>query len=199
MYLTLAGIFSAYFVSFSKSPSSCSIDEIPLVKSNVAVDLPPDQRISDEDILNNVNTFMFAGSDTSSLAVTWTLHLLAKHPEVQAKLRNEMLAALPGLSSQDISQFTEDEIHTVYNTIASLPLLDKVIRESIRLIPPVHSSIRVATKDDEIPTSYPVLLRDGTADTKQSVTIAKGTFVHIAVEGFNKDKDFWGTDAWEFK
>jgi cytochrome P450 len=171
----------------------------PTVKSNVAVDLPPDQRISDEDILNNVNTFMFAGSDTSSLAVTWTLHLLANHLEFQTKLRDEMLSALPGLSSQDISQFTEDEIHTVYNTIASLPLLDNVVKESIRLIAPVHSSIRVATKDDEIPTSYPVVLRDGRVDTKRSVSIEKGSFVHIAVDGFNKDKEFWGPDAWQFK
>ncbi|TEB37603.1 cytochrome-450 hydroxylase [Coprinellus micaceus] len=169
-----------------------------LLKSNVAVDLPPDQRISDEDILNNVNTFMFAGSDTSSLAVTWTLHLLANHLEFQTKLRDEMLSALPGLSSQDISQFTEDEIHTVYNTIASLPLLDNVVKESIRLIAPVHSSIRVATKDDEIPTSYPVVLRDGRVDTKRSVSIEKGSFVHIAVDGFNKDKEFWGPDAWQF-
>ncbi|KAJ3516711.1 hypothetical protein NMY22_g14142 [Coprinellus aureogranulatus] len=169
-----------------------------LLKSNVAVDLPPDQRISDEDILNNVNTFMFAGSDTSSLAVTWTLHLLANHPQIQTKLRDEMISALPGLSSRDISQFTEDEIHTVYSTIASLPLLDNVVKESIRLIPPVHSTIRVATKDDEIPTSFPVVLRDGRVDTKRSVSISKGSFVHIAVEGFNKDKEFWGPDAWEF-
>ncbi|KAF6759987.1 cytochrome-450 hydroxylase [Ephemerocybe angulata] len=170
-----------------------------LLKSNVAVDLPADQRISDEDILNNVSTFMFAGSDTSSLTVTWTLWLLAQHPEVQSRLRNEMLAALPGVSLNDISQFTEDEIQTLYNTLANLPLLDKVVRECIRVIPPVHSSIRVATQDDEIPVDYPVRLRDGTIDTKKSVSVSKGTFIHVAVEGFNLDKTFWGDDAWEFK
>ncbi|KAG2016007.1 cytochrome P450 [Coprinopsis cinerea AmutBmut pab1-1] len=171
-----------------------------LLKSNVAVDLPEDQRISDEDILNNVNTFMFAGSDTSSLTLTWTLWLLANNPEIQDRLRAELLAAIPDTElTADISSLNEDEIQTLYGIIAELPLLNNVTRESIRLIPPVHSSIRVATQDDEIPTRYPVKLADGTIDTKQSVKIAKGSFVHVAVEGFNLDKEFWGADAWDFK
>lgn len=70
----------------------------------------------------------------------------------------------------------------------------------MRLIPPVHSSIRVATQDDEVPTLYPVHKRDGTVDEgKRSVTVPKGSFVHIAVEGFSLDKEIWGEDAWEFK
>ena len=168
------------------------------MKSNVAADLPPDQRISDEDILNNVNTFMFAGSDTSSLTVTWTIWLLAQHPEIQERLRAELFSAVPD-SVTDISQLSEEEIHALYNVISTLPLLDNVVKECVRLIPPVHSSIRVATQDDEIPTSYPVRLADGSFSTKKSITIAKGSFVHISVEGFNTDKEFWGPDAWEFK
>jgi cytochrome P450 len=38
--------------------------------SNAATDLSPEQRISEEEILDNINTFMFVGSDTTSLAVT---------------------------------------------------------------------------------------------------------------------------------
>ncbi|KZT08852.1 cytochrome P450 [Laetiporus sulphureus 93-53] len=51
-----------------------------LFNSNGAADLPPEQRISDEDILHNINTFMFTSSNTSSLAITWMLHLLANVP-----------------------------------------------------------------------------------------------------------------------
>lgn len=168
------------------------------MKSNVAVDLPVDQRISDEDILNNINTFMFAGSDTSSLTVTWALYLLAQKPEFQDRLRAELLEAFPD-QKLDISHLTEEEILSMYDIIGNLPLLNNVVRECIRVLPPVHSSIRVATRDDEIPTGYPVKLADGSIDTKQSVKISKGSFVHIAVEGFNLDKEFWGPDAWEFK
>ncbi|KAG6862214.1 hypothetical protein C0995_002144 [Termitomyces sp. Mi166 len=168
-----------------------------LMKSNASTDLPPEHRISDEDILHNINTFMFAGSDTTSLSVTWTLLLLAQHPELQARLRKELLSVAP---SSDLASLTEDEIHSLYDNIANLPFLNNVCRESLRLVPPVHSSIRVATQDDEVPTSYPVHRRDGTIDEgRRSVTVPKGSFVHVAVEGFNLDKGIWGEDAWEFR
>ncbi|KAG6844337.1 hypothetical protein H0H87_007613 [Tephrocybe sp. NHM501043] len=168
-----------------------------LMKSNAAKDLPPEHRISDEDILHNINTFMFAGSDTSSLSITWTLLLLAQYPEVQTRLREELLSIAP--STGDLSSLTEDEIHALYDNVSNLPFLNNVCRESLRLIPPVHSSIRVATQDDEIPTSYPVHSRDGTIDeARRSVTVPKGSFVHVAVEGFNLDKGIWGEDAWTF-
>ncbi|KAF9531581.1 cytochrome-450 hydroxylase [Crepidotus variabilis] len=167
-----------------------------LLKSNSAVDLPADQRISDEDILHNVNTFMFAGSDTSSLSLTWALFLLAQNPAIQSRLRTELLGIAP-LSS--VASLTEEEIQSLHAVISDLPFLDNVVRESIRLVPPVHSSIRVATQDDEIPTSYPVYNRDGTVSTRNSVSISKGSFVHVAVEGFSLDKEFWGQDAWEFQ
>ncbi|KAJ8456141.1 hypothetical protein ONZ45_g18812 [Pleurotus djamor] len=165
-----------------------------LLKANRAVDLPPEQRISDEDILHNINTFMFAGSDTSSLSLTWMLFLLAQHPIIQDKLRAE-LQTLPSPSNS----LTSDEIESLFNDVSQLHYLDNVVREVIRLIPPVHSSIRVATQDDEIPTSYPVHRSDGTVDlAKRSVRVPKGSFVHVPVEAFNLDKEFWGADAWEF-
>ncbi|RXW24956.1 hypothetical protein EST38_g866 [Candolleomyces aberdarensis] len=168
-----------------------------LLKSNVSVDISPNERISDDDILNNINTFMFAGSDTSSLAVTWILYHLAAYPEVQNRLREELLSALPD-TLEDMSTLTEDEVHSLYATVESLPFLENVIRESLRLVPPVHSSIRVATEDDEIPTSFPIVLKDGTVDSKQTLSVCKGDIIHVAVEGFSLDKAFWGHDAWEF-
>ncbi|KAF8813584.1 cytochrome P450 [Phlegmacium glaucopus] len=170
-----------------------------LLKANMATDLPADQRISDVDILHNINTFMFAGSDTSSLSLTWTLLLLAQNSVIQERLRVELLSVTPA-SSNDISKLTEDEIQSLYNIISNLPYLHNVTRECIRLIPPVHSSIRVATQDDKVPTSFPVHRRDGTVIMDKSfVHVPKGSFVHVAVEGFNLDKGIWGNDAWEFQ
>ncbi|KAF8622374.1 hypothetical protein AX15_007102 [Amanita polypyramis BW_CC] len=166
-----------------------------LLKSNLAEELPPDQRISDEDVLNNINTFMFAGSDTSSLTVTWILYLLAQHPDIQDQLRQELLAIVPQTATDKLN---DEEIRSLYDSISNLSYLHNVTREGIRLIPPVHSSIRVATRDDEIPTAYPVYRRDGSIHRKQSVSVAKGTLIHVAIEGFNLDKEIWGDDAWEF-
>ena len=162
----------------------------------MAADVPQDQRVSDEDILNNINTFLFAGSDTSSLTLTWTLLLLAENPAFQDRLRSELFSVQP---VSPTSVLTDEEIQSLYASIADLPFLDNVVRESIRLIPPVHSSIRVATQDDELPTSYPVYNRDRTVSNKTSIFIPKGTAVHVAIEGFNLDKAFWGENAWEFQ
>lgn len=141
---------------------------------------------------------MFAGSDTSSLSLTWTLLLLAQNPEIQDRLRAELLSVYP-TSQGDLSDLTDEEIHSLYTHISNLPFLDNIIRESIRLIPPVHSSIRVATQDDEIPTSSPVRDRNGNVSGKASISFPKGSFIHVAVEGFNLDKEIWGADAWEFR
>lgn len=168
------------------------------VKSNSAADLPPEQRISDEDILHNINTFMFAGSDTSSLSITWTLYLLAMYPELQTRLREELISVTPTASLQTL---TREEVSSLYATVAELPYLENVVRESLRLIPPVHSSIRVAVRDDDVPTSTPVKLtmRDGRVVESRTIRVPKGSFVHVPVEGFNLDREVWGPDAWSFK
>ena len=74
------------------------------------------------------------------------------------------------------------------NAVMALPYLDYVIKESLRLIPPLHSTLRVAAEDGRIPTS------DGT-----DVFIRKGQFIHVAFEAFNTRKDVWGEDSFEFK
>ncbi|KAJ6499396.1 cytochrome-450 hydroxylase [Mycena sanguinolenta] len=169
-----------------------------LLKSNAAADLEPEQRISDDDILNNINTFMFAGSDTSSLSMTWTMYLLAQNPDIQDRLRAELLSVAQEFP-RDLSELTEDQVHALHTALSGLPFLHNVTRESLRLVPPLHSTLRIATQDDEIPTLYPVHNRDGTVDeTRRSFIIPKGTVVHLSVEAFNLDKDVWGGDAWEF-
>lgn len=168
-----------------------------LVRSNVAVDLPPDQRISDEDILHNINTFMFAGSDTSSLSVTWILYLLSVYPAVQDRLRAELLSVAP----TSLDSLTQDEIASLYAQVAELPYLENVVRETLRLIPPVHSSIRVATQDDVIPTATPVKLRTQYGDVEEAnaFVMPKGSCVHVPIEAFNLDREVWGPDGWAFK
>ena len=150
--------------------------------SNAATDLPPEQRISEEDILHNINTFMFLGSDTTSLAVTWTLLMLARHPSIQDRLRAEMCGLpRPGNIGDDV-------VLRHYQEIAAAPLLEKVCRETLRLVPALHSFLRVATQDDVLPDS-----KGG-----EGFCIRKGTIVHVPVEAMNLDREIWGADAWNF-
>ena len=65
-------------------------------------------------------TFIFAAMDTTSNALAVILDLLAQHPEVQDKLRQEIIEASKG---EDMG----------YDTLVSLPYLDAVCRETLRL------------------------------------------------------------------
>lgn len=92
---------------------------------------------------------------------------------------------------------TEEETTSLFNAIDSLPYLDAVLKETLRLSPPAHSTIRVAMVDDEIPLSEEMKMRDGSVETVFKVK--KGQWFHIPLEASNIDKAMWGEDAWEFK
>lgn len=66
-------------------------------------------------------TLTFAATDTTSGALSRTLYLLANHPEVQEKLRREIVEARA--ESGDIG----------YDELVALPYLDAVCREVLRL------------------------------------------------------------------
>ncbi|KAF9521013.1 hypothetical protein BS47DRAFT_1335116 [Hydnum rufescens UP504] len=177
-----------------------------LVRSNMAADVDPSQRISDLDISNQINTFLFAGSDTTSLGLSWCLLFLAQKPEIQARLRTELDSLARQYEHSDDDGYATAEFFAL---IDKLPLLDNICRETLRFVPPVHSSIRVALKDDVIPISSQMRFEGKDAEAKlahmkksfpagDGIRIAKGEFIHIAVEGFNLSKDVWGEDAHEF-
>ncbi|KAF7375729.1 hypothetical protein MSAN_00462400 [Mycena sanguinolenta] len=63
-----------------------------LVKANTEKDLPVSQRLSDEDVIAQVPTFLVAGHETTSSAVTWALFALTQKPHVQTRLREELLS-----------------------------------------------------------------------------------------------------------
>ena len=70
--------------------------------------------------LSTHRTFILAAMDTTSTALATTLQLLSEHPEVQQKLRQEILDAS---RDQDLD----------YDALVSLPYLDAVCRETLRV------------------------------------------------------------------
>jgi len=75
-------------------------------------------------ILNEFLTFLTAGSETTPSAIAWSCYLLARHPEVQQDVRTE------------IAGFDIEATPTV-QALQGLPLLQAVVKESLRLSPPV--------------------------------------------------------------
>ncbi|MBB5801379.1 cytochrome P450 [Saccharothrix ecbatanensis] len=90
-----------------------------------------------EQVRNEVMTFMFGGHETVASGLTWALFLLSRHPEVTRKLMSEVDAVLGD------RQPTVDDL-------AAMPYLECVVRESLRLYPPVSLISRTPTEDDEI-------------------------------------------------
>ncbi|EGO02814.1 hypothetical protein SERLA73DRAFT_84668 [Serpula lacrymans var. lacrymans S7.3] len=160
-----------------------------LIKSNLSSD--SSKRLSDGELLDQLSTFLFAGSDSTSLTIAWCIHLLSLHPDIQKRLRDELLS-LPVNPVSDASQASTE-------IIDALPFLDYVVRETLRLCPSVHGTIRVATQDDTIPISSPIVLRNGTVvQAGEEIPIRKGSYVHIPIEGLNMSADIWGEDARTF-
>ncbi|KAJ2914206.1 hypothetical protein MD484_g6197, partial [Candolleomyces efflorescens] len=154
-----------------------------LLRANMATDIPEHQRMSDADVVAQVPTFLAAGHETTSTATTWALFALSIAPQVQSKLRDELLT----VSSDNVSM---DELN-------ALPYLDAVVRETLRIHAPVPSTLRVAVKDDVLPLSSPVTDRNG--KVYDSIPIQKGQTLFIPVLPINRDKKIWGEDSHDFK
>jgi cytochrome P450 len=82
---------------------------------------------------------LIAGHDTSTALLAWTLYLLGSHPHVMASIRQEVEAEI----GEQAGPPSIDQIHR-------LVLLDQVIKESLRLYPPIHLGNRMVTEDAEI-------------------------------------------------
>jgi cytochrome P450 len=93
--------------------------------------------MSDEQLRVEVTTFLLAGQETTSLALTWTWYLLSQHPAAQRRLEDELDAVLDGRPPE-------------YADLVSLPYTRMVIDEAMRLYPPAWGFSRQALNDDAL-------------------------------------------------
>jgi cytochrome P450 len=113
-------------------------------------------------IVDNVVTFLMAGHETTSQAITWTLYLLALFPDWQEAVRQETLSVTRGraIGREDIGK---------------LPLLDAVFQEAMRLYPPAPVLMRRAIR--------PVTLG--------GVTLGAGATISIPVYIVHRHRSLW--------
>ena len=120
------------------------------------------------ELQHQIFTFLAAGHETTSNLLCWTLYLLDKNPRIKNKVKNEL------------SNFNENELTS--ENINSLVYLDAVIKESLRLYPPVPSLMRVAVEDDEIDGHF----------------VPKGAIVPVVQYLVHRNEKYW-PQADEFK
>jgi cytochrome P450 len=101
--------------------------------------------LTDQELVANILTFIGAGYETTAVALTWALYLVASAPDVQARLHEEAARVLGDrpITGEDVARLT---FH------------DQVIKETMRLYPPVPVLQRRAIGDADL---GPVQVRSG--------------------------------------
>ncbi|CAE6409217.1 unnamed protein product [Rhizoctonia solani] len=135
-----------------------------------------DQGLDREAMVGHMNILIFAGHETTSSAIARVLDILSNNPEIQDKLRNEVLEC----KEEDVLE---------------LPYLEAVIKETLRLYPPATYLGRMCEEDTVVPLRYPVSTPSGTITI---LPIKKGTRLALSVIFSNRDEKIWGKRADEF-
>lgn len=136
--------------------------DAPLVQALIhATDPETGERLSDFDIASDLIAFMVAGHDTTATTLAYAMWELGRHPEIQHRVAREVLA----LGDRPLEP----------GDIAALSYTVQVIRESMRLCPPVAVAGRTAMQDIAV---------DG-------YRITEGSMVLVGVFGMHRDPALW--------
>jgi cytochrome P450 len=126
---------------------------------------------------------LLAGRDTTASLLSWTTLLLARNPEVFAKLRETIISTFGTYSNPQ---------NVTFAALKSCQYLQYVMNEVLRLYPVVPFNRRSATRNTTIP-------RGGGPDGQDPVYVRKGQSVIYTTHVMQRRKDLWGPDAGEFK
>lgn len=142
---------------------SSSGEAVPLL--SIMCDACEEGKFTTEDLVQTVLSFLLAGQATTTIAVAWTFYLLARHDDWQTRVYDEIQ-----------ENWKRSDGITVLD---ELPLLNRVVKESIRLYPPVQNTLRKTEKEVTI---------DGHV-------VPAGTTVRLPFAAIQRRDDFWGPDA----
>ncbi|KAF8922183.1 cytochrome P450, partial [Mucidula mucida] len=135
--------------------------------------------MTEEEVVSQMRTIISAGYEPVSGTVSWVLYELAINKDLQQALREEVLAS------------GEDPSFDALNS--NFSLLDAVVKETLRMHPPILENHHVAEETITIPLSEPI---PGTLD--RELVIPKGTILEIPVNIIQTDPEVWGPDADRF-
>ncbi|KAG2418345.1 hypothetical protein HFD88_001446 [Aspergillus terreus] len=127
---------------------------------------------SDSELVDQMLTFLAAGHETTANALTWASYHLALNPQIQETLRAEIRAAVPSADAP-----------VTWQQLESMPYLNGVMHEVLRLYPTVPMTGREAIRDTTI------------AGQK----IPRGTIISICPQSVNRSPEFWGDTADDFR
>ncbi|KAF9889511.1 hypothetical protein FE257_007221 [Aspergillus nanangensis] len=128
--------------------------------------------VSEEELVDHMLTFLAAGHETTASAFTWACYLLTLHPEIQERLRAEIREHIPS-GNHPIT----------WSDLETLPLLNGVCQEVLRLYPTVPVTLREAVRDTTIAGKH----------------VPKGVRIILCPYAINRSPEFWGDDGDQFR
>ncbi|XP_049874944.1 cytochrome P450 4V2-like [Pectinophora gossypiella] len=128
---------------------------------------------TNEELTDETMVLMLASTDTSANAAAFAMIMLSRHPEVQEKVFEEL---------KEI--FGESKRPVVPEDLPRLKYLDVVLKETLRIFPPVPTILRKVTSDFALPSG---------------VTIPEGYGILINIWGIHHNSTYWGEDVEDFR
>ncbi|MER6074678.1 cytochrome P450 [Streptomyces sp. NPDC001817] len=129
------------------------------------------ERLSAENVRKQVITFLVAGHETTSGALSFALYYLARHPEIAARARAE------------VDRVWGDTERPGYDQVAKLRYVRRVLDESLRLWPTAPAFAREARQDTVLAGDHPML---------------RGAWAMVLTPMLHRDPEVWGEDAERF-
>jgi cytochrome P450 len=149
----------------SLSGGSCPVSRtgVDLIsRMSAARDRETGEGMSEQQLIDEAKSLIFAGHETTGLALSWTMYLLAQHPEIRARVVDEVAAVCAGR-----------EVRLEH--LDKLVFVRQVLLESMRLYPPVPAVTRTALADDAF----------------EGIVIRAGESVTIQCYALHRHPDFW--------
>ncbi|CAA7267234.1 unnamed protein product [Cyclocybe aegerita] len=140
--------------------------------------------LSDKEIAHIMIAVLMAGQHTSSATGSWTLLHIAANPDISDALYREQVEHFTGFDGK-LRPLTYEELR-------NLPLLDSVIRETLRMHPPIHSVVRYVRDDVIVPATLSSPSEDGV------YVVPRGNYVLASPVISQTDPTIWkNADTWD--